>query len=161
MEALNGPLEVGLRALLILEAAYPRPLDLGRLSLMDHALIHSGDFGGPESVLPAIPGRGSELGIKRERVEEGLQVMLRAELVNLVVDQNGISYMASDNATSFIELLEAELITDLRGRAAWVTSTYMNMSDTDVSALLAEYSSFDVEPRVGWGERLLPGAGDS
>lgn len=44
---LNSPLEMGVRALMLLDEALPSPLDLRRLVLLDHGLLHSADLGGP------------------------------------------------------------------------------------------------------------------
>lgn len=47
MSPLNGPLESAIRILTVLAEAYPRSLDLNRLVLLDHGLLHSEDLGGP------------------------------------------------------------------------------------------------------------------
>lgn len=143
MEPLNSSIEVGLRTLILLEAVYPEPLSVGHLSVMDHALLHSEDFGGPPSLLPAIPGRNSELGIKRERIEEGIQVMMRAALIELVADHFGFRYTASDSAASFLDLLESQLVAELRDRAAWVVERYSDLNDEDVSRLQIQWSATD------------------
>lgn len=43
----NSPLETGVRALSILEAAHPEACDLHRLVELDYLVVHSGDAGGP------------------------------------------------------------------------------------------------------------------
>ncbi len=53
----NSELETGTRAMVILEAAYPRAFDLARLTWFDHLVVHTEDIGGPESLHPALPGR--------------------------------------------------------------------------------------------------------
>ncbi|MGL5824044.1 MAG: ABC-three component system middle component 2, partial [Nocardioides sp.] len=61
MTPLNGPLEVAVRVLMVLVEAFPEHLDLNRLVLLDHGLLHSADLGGPESLHPPVPIRAGEL----------------------------------------------------------------------------------------------------
>ncbi|MGB6750174.1 MAG: ABC-three component system middle component 2 [Xanthobacteraceae bacterium] len=56
----NTPLETGIRLLILLGAAYPQSLSLDRLVMLDHVLVHTGDFDGPASVHPASPYRVAE-----------------------------------------------------------------------------------------------------
>ena len=77
---LNSSLEVGMRVLMILVDAFPAHLDINRLVLLDHGLLHSADLDGPESLHPPIPVRVGELGVKRQHIEDGLHVMIRAGL---------------------------------------------------------------------------------
>jgi len=57
----NTPLECGFRMLFLLHAAGPKARDLQRLISCDYLLVHSGDAsGGPTSLHPAVPFRGSE-----------------------------------------------------------------------------------------------------
>ena len=74
---LNSPIEVGIRVLMILVEAFPAHLDINCLVLLDHGLLHSADLNGPESLHPPIPIRVGELGMKRQHIEAGLQVMIR------------------------------------------------------------------------------------
>jgi len=80
---LNGPLEVAVRVLTVLTVAFPARLDLNRLVLLDHGLLHSADLGGPKSLHPPVPLRSGELGMKRERIQHGMEVLLRAELAHM------------------------------------------------------------------------------
>ena len=40
----NNPIETGLRSLIILNAAYPKPLDLQQLIYYDYLTVHTGDI---------------------------------------------------------------------------------------------------------------------
>jgi len=122
IEPLNSPVEVGLRALILLGTTYPRSFDLGAMVLMDHALLHSGDLGGPESLHPDLPNRSGELGIKRGIYEDGLQVMARAGLVEIQIQPSGIYYSATESGASFIDLLEADYVDRLLERAIWLNA---------------------------------------
>lgn len=126
---LNSPLEVGVRILMILTEAHPQYLDVTRLVLLDHGLLHSADLGGPESLHPPLPERVAELGIKRTAIEQGLQVMLRAGLVQMATSQMGIQFVASDSANSFIDVLESSYSASLHDRARWVLSRFEDLSE--------------------------------
>jgi len=128
MRPLNSPLELGLRALIVLTDAFPRSFDVDRLALMDYCLLHSGDFGGPPSILPPIPARSGEFGIKRSVVEHGVQLMARAEMIDLIAGEGGITYRASEKALPFLLLLDSPLVGRLRGIARWVTTELADVS---------------------------------
>jgi len=135
----NTPVETGIRVLVLLAQCAPQGLDLNRLILLDHGLLHSADFGGPESLHPSIPLRSGELGVKRHDLELGLQVMLRAGLVEILPQDGGIYYRASDGADNFLALLESEYAASLNNRADWVMSTLGNLpSDRELRAHMAQ-----------------------
>lgn len=126
---LNSPLEIGIRVLIVLTKAYPASFDINMIVLLDHGLLHSADLGGPESLHPPLPIRAGELGVKRNSVELGLQVMLRAELVEMVALEAGIQYQASDTAYSFISILSSEYSNSLQDRASWAVNHFANLSE--------------------------------
>jgi len=126
---LNSPLEVGIRALMLLSEAFPARLDLNRLVLLDHGLLHSADLGGPESLHPRLPIQAGELGIKRTTIEQGLQVMIRAGLVEMDVSEQGIHFAASERAYGFVNLLASEYAGGLHSRAAWIVDHFEDLSE--------------------------------
>lgn len=128
MQTLNSPLELGLRALVILTAAFPRPLDVDRLVLMDYCLLHSADLGGPTSVLPAITTRGGELGIKRSVIELGIQMMARAGMIEVVASTEGLTYRASEASAPFLRLVSSPLLHRLTEVAEWAVADFGDSS---------------------------------
>jgi hypothetical protein len=126
---LNGPLEVGVRVLMILTEAFPEHLDVHRLVLLDHSVLHTADLGGPESLHPPLPIRAGELGVKRTTIEQGLQVMLRAGLIEMTTAETGIQFQASDSAYSFVSSLSADYAATLRNRAQWVVQHFDDLSE--------------------------------
>src|SRR5690625_7831061 len=91
-----------------IHAAVPAHLDINRLVLLDHGLLHSADLNGPESLHPPIPVRVGELGVKRQHIEDGLHVMIRAGLAEMSPEDSGIEFWASESSESFLKLLESE-----------------------------------------------------
>src|SRR4051812_39282195 len=102
----NSPLETGLRAVVVLEALYPRACGLTEMTWFDHLVVHTGDPGGPTSLHPDLPGRSGELLVRRRLVEGSLRLMQQVHLLDAVNDETGIHFVASDNAPSFIDLLQ-------------------------------------------------------
>lgn len=119
MRALNSPLEVGVRALVLLAASFPQPLDLAHLVYLDYAMLHSGDMDGPPSVHPSLPAGPGELAMKRQLLEQGLVVLIRAGLAEVQADDGGLVYQASEEGPGFLDLLEAPYVSVLRERARW------------------------------------------
>lgn len=148
---LNGPLEVGLRVLMILVEAFPAHLDINRLVLLDHGLLHSADLDGPESLHPPVPVRVGELGVKRQHIEDGLQVMIRAGLAEMSAEDSGIEFWASENTESFLRLLESDYALALHDRAQWVIGELGNIDDSRLRERMRKVSShwseeFEVMP---------------
>lgn len=96
MNPLNSPLEVGMRTLVLLSAAFSQPLDVAQLVYLDHAMLHSGDLQGPPSLHPRLPAGPGELAMKRHLIEQGLIVLMRAGLAEVEAGENGLAYRASE-----------------------------------------------------------------
>jgi hypothetical protein len=135
---LNSPLEVGIRILMLLSEAFPTRLDINRLVLLDHGLLHSADLGGPESLHPAIPIRAGELGMKRHAIERGLEVMARAELVDMDINTSGIQFRSSEEGPGFVDLLTSDYAVALRSRAEWVISHFQDLSEDSLRGQMRE-----------------------
>ncbi|MCL7457796.1 hypothetical protein M8I35_11455 [Micromonospora sp. MSM11] len=110
--------------MIILTATYPRTLDVDTLVLLDHSLVHSGDLGGPTSIHPDLPMRSGEIGIKRAILEDGLLLMMRAGMVDLVMSTDGMGYRAADNAAAFVGVLESSYVTRLVETAQWIAEEF-------------------------------------
>ena len=124
MNPLNSPVEVGVRALVLLAESHPEPLDLAQLVVLDHVLLHSGEFDGPPSLHPDLPARAGELGMKRAVLEQALLVLIRAGLAVIEEGVEGLVYAATDRGPAFVDVLEAPYAEALRDRAEWVLSDF-------------------------------------
>ncbi|MGB3412830.1 MAG: ABC-three component system middle component 2 [Microthrixaceae bacterium] len=138
--SLNSPLEAGVRVLMVLSESLPRDVGLNDLVLFDHCVLHSGDVGGPPSLHPPIPIRAGELGMKREILQKGLNAMVRAQLVDLVATGDGIRFLASDSAPSFIGILETTYALRLHERASWVVETFGTLDDVELRSVMQRIS---------------------
>lgn len=131
----NSPLETGVRALSILEAAHPQACDLHRLVELDYLVVHSGDAGGPASLHAALPMRAGELLVRREIIEKGLLLMVSRGLVDRVAGASGISYRASESAGPYMAALTAPYSVELRARAVWAVEAFGHLGTDAIRAI--------------------------
>jgi hypothetical protein len=132
----NSALETGLRAIVVLEAVYPRQCGLIELTWFDYLVVHSGDAGGPESLHPDLPARAGELLVRRRVVEQGIRLMQRVHLVDEMHLKAGICYVASDDAPSFVDLLQAPYFQYLKERARWVAERFGKIGEEEIKTLI-------------------------
>lgn len=135
-QLLNSPLEIGIRVVALLTALYPGRADLARIILLDHVVLHSGDFSGASSLHPEIPGRVGELGVKRELIREGTTIMGARGLIVRDLTTAGIYYRASEDARPFLDSMDAMYLVHLRARCAWAAVTFGALDDDDIRARL-------------------------
>src|SRR5258708_15203620 len=106
----NSTLETGIRALVVLEAFYPRRCDLMEMTWLDHLVVHTADLDGedvPESLHPDLRDRAGELLVRRQLVERSLRVMQQIHMVDVFETEAGIEFCASQEAPSYVDLLQA------------------------------------------------------
>lgn len=130
----NSSFELGLRALGILNEAYPGSIDIRRLLIYDYLVIHSSDIeGGPPSLHPSTPHRSNGILIRRKILQEGLNLMYSKNLIDIVYDDAGISYKASNLAKPFLDLFEAMYLGKLRENAQWVIMNFELFNDDEIN----------------------------
>lgn len=133
----NSPVETGVRALVVLDAAHPRGFDLTELTWLDHLVVHTGDIAGPESLHPNVPHRNAELLVRRTLVEEGVILMRRLHMVETKYGSSGIEYAASEAAGQFVCLLRSEYGRALRSRAAWLIGYLQEHGDDHLREVIS------------------------
>ena len=134
----NSPLEAGVRAVIVLDALYPRAMDVAHLTWCDHLVVHTADVGGPESLHPDIPQRTGELLVRRRLVEEGVTLMRRRHMIEADIGERGIFYLASDEASAFVEMLRSIYSVELKKRATWLARFLEDKSEEALASLIAE-----------------------
>ncbi len=121
----NSAVELGLRSLCVLVETHPKTCDLQRLVLFDYLLVHSADVdGGPASLHPATPQRGTEVLVRRAILEPGLALYSRRGLICTTAGSGGFMYTASDRGSAFLDTLRAEYVSMLRDRARWIAAAF-------------------------------------
>lgn len=129
----NSPFETGVRALIILVAAYPAAHDLHRLVQYDYLTVHSEDAGGPPSLHPPLPLRSNELLVRRELVERGILLMTSAGFIRRESHALGFLYGAEDAAGSFVSNLQSNYLAAVKQRAQWVVESFDQLSAEDLN----------------------------
>jgi hypothetical protein len=155
-QLLNSPLEVGIRVVALLTALYPERADLARIVLLDHVVLHSGDFAGASSLHPEIPGRVGELGVKRALIREGITLMGARGFIARDLTAAGIYYSAGEDARPFLDSMDVVYLTHLRARCVWAASTFGALHDDEIRAKLgAAFGSWaeEFEQLNGQGHR--------
>lgn len=135
---LNGSLEMGLRVSAVLTAAFPHSLDVSRLVLLDHAVLHSGDLGGPASIHPDLPIKSGELGIKREWISRGLDFACRVGLAEGLPTAQGIEFRASEDAPGLLSLMTSQYYVALAERTNWAVDYFADLNDEALRAHMSE-----------------------
>lgn len=115
----NTALEAGLRSVILLNEYYPMPIGFEEIVKLDYVLIYSKDFGGPESLHPSVPNRKGELVVRRKLVRDGLSLMKRFGLINVLCEKEGIYYSVTGDAEPFIRLMKSQYSMTLKHNAKW------------------------------------------
>lgn len=135
----NGPVEIGLRALALLNEAFPACYSLQRLVVFDYLVVHSDDVpGGPAGLHPKTPHRGGEMLVRRAVLEQGLLLYQSRSLVERRYTDSGLMYAATERSASFLDALNSEYLSVLRERAAWLVLAFGEMSDAQLVQIAAK-----------------------
>ncbi|MDI5935845.1 ABC-three component system middle component 2 [Halomonas kalidii] len=140
----NSTLETGIRALVVLEAFYPRHCDLMEMTWFDHFVVHTGDIDGqdvPGSLHPDLPNRTGELLVRRQLVERSLRMMQQMHLVEVFETETGIEFCASEETPSYVGLLQAPYSLALKERARWMADRFAQQERVKIREL--------IESRIG------------
>lgn len=133
----NGPVEIGLRAISILNDAFPRGYSLQRLIIFDYLSVHSDDIeGGPVGLHPKTPHRSGELLVRREALQKGLELYMGRGLAEQRFQETGVTYAATERTGSFLDVLQTGYVADLRTRTGWLVDTFHSMSDGELNFLV-------------------------
>jgi hypothetical protein len=145
----NSSREVAIRVSFLLVAIAPRSVDVDDLVLLDHALLHSADFGGPASAFPAAVTRSTEVTIKRPIVHDALHLLAQAGLVEVLAGVDGLKFGATEEAAAFLRLLDSQLAKLFVERAEWVAERFF---EGDASTITDSYRGVSDQWRVHFGE---------
>jgi hypothetical protein len=136
----NGPVEIGLRALALLNDAYPDAYSLQRLVVFDYLIVHSDDLpGGPPGLHPQTPHRGGELLVRRGVLQGGLLLYQSRGLVERRYEKSGVYFAATDRSAAFLDVMRTEYVVNMRERAAWLVNNFGRTPDADLENLIREY----------------------
>ena len=134
----NHPLEIGFRSLIILDAFYPKSLDLTYLTWFDHLIVNTSDFEGMDSLHPRIPYRTGEILVRRKLVQNGLDLMRAHGLIDLTSDFTGFSYKVSDDSNFIIDLITSNYGLALKERADWINTQFGKLTHDELKAIITK-----------------------
>lgn len=137
-ELFNTPFELGLRMVYLLSALRPGGADLQKLVLLDYAIVYTKDLGGPVSLHTPVPYRNAELFSRRERIEQGLYLMSTRGLVDVVLDDRGMNYIAGDSSFTMVGSLSSKYWRDLQERCVWVAERFGGANSNELLSLFAD-----------------------
>lgn len=132
----NGPLEAGVRAVAILNAAYPHAFDIQRLTALDYLLTRTSSIGGPNDLHPAAPIQTPATEVRRRVVHDAILLMMTRDLVEREVHSDGIRYVAGEAAASFLASLRTDYFERVKIRADWLAHHLADHSDDEFNALM-------------------------
>lgn len=136
----NGPVEIGLRSLAILNDAFPTGYSLQRLVVFDYLVVHSDDIpGGPVGLHPQTPHRGGELLVRRSVLEEGLLLYQSRGLLECRYTDHGMLFAATDRSAAFLDALDSEYSGHLRDRAAWLVTELGALTDDEMNQFAGKH----------------------
>jgi hypothetical protein len=123
------------------------------MTWLDHLVVHTSDLGGdnvPASLHPDLPNRTGELIVRRELVEKSLRMMQQVHLVDVVETADGILFVASEDAPSYLGLLQSAYFVALKGRAQWIAQRFAGVATAEIKALIeAKIGRWTAEFRLG------------
>lgn len=131
--AFNSPFELGVRMVYLLNSLQPVGADLQKLVLLDYAIVYSDDFDGPPSLHTPVPFRGSEYLSRRDLIAQGLCLMSTRGLVDVTMDETGITYFAGDAARTMVGALTSHYLRELEGRCRWAAATFATLSSREMT----------------------------
>ena len=109
------------------------------MTWLDHLVVHTGDLDGndvPESLHPDLPNRVGELLVRRQLVERSLRLMQQVHLVEVIETEDGIAFGASEDAPSYLDLLQAPYSIALKERAKWLADRFAGMQTAEIRILI-------------------------
>jgi hypothetical protein len=74
-------------------------------------------------------------------VEKGLQLMQQVHLIEVVETDKGIEFGASEDAPSYLDLLQAQYSVALKERARWIAGRFAGLTTNEMRTL--------IESRIG------------
>lgn len=130
---INSSLEVGLRSLIILNSIDPERIDIDRLVIYDYLVLHTEDVEKSyKSLHPSTPHRAGELLVRRQLLQEGINLMESKGLLDRHFLNNGIFYSANNLTGPFISYFETEYASLLHKYAVFIKEKFHHFNFIDL-----------------------------
>lgn len=120
----NSDVELATRVALILSSMEGEQFDIDELVLLDYALLYSSEFNGPSNLHPAVPNHLAEIAQRRELLPKSLLFFIKKGLIDVRYDENGKSFCANENTSSFVSCLNSSYFIKIWERLSWLSENY-------------------------------------
>lgn len=128
----NSPEEVGVRILFILDVCGNR-MSSQRIMYYDYFALHLNDIDDNyDSLHPDNPNHSSEIAVRREKINQGLNLMISKGLLNVKYSKTGIYYQKNQLTSSFIELFQNGYSNRLKQNITIVDKLFREYSDNKI-----------------------------
>lgn len=128
----NSPQEVGVRILFILDICN-KQMSKQRIMYYDYFALHLNDLDISKSSLhPDNPKHSSEIAIKQELINSGLNFIIAKDLISVKYSKTGIYYCANPLTHSFVELFQNDYTNELKQSISLVNSFFSYRSDKQI-----------------------------
>jgi len=128
----NSPEEVGVRILFILDVCGNR-MSSQRIMYYDYFTLHLNDIDDNyESLHPDNPNHSSEIAVRREKINQGLNLMISKGLLNVKYSKTGIYYQKNHLTSSFIALFKNGYSDRLKHNITIVDKMFREYSDNRI-----------------------------
>lgn len=128
----NSPQEVGVRILFILDICNKR-MSKQRIMYYDYFALHLNDLDASKfSLHPDNPNHSSEIAIKRELINRGLDFVITKGLISVKYSKTGIYYSSNALTHSFVELFQNDYVNELKQSISIVDSCFSSQSDKQI-----------------------------
>ncbi|MCW6091725.1 hypothetical protein FC826_02985 [Clostridium botulinum] len=118
-QLLNTPVELGMRALVILSLNQEIDFDLERLIYYDYISTHLSDYNEQfKSLHPSSPYRSGEVLAKREIMRKGLLFLIKKDLIYILFNSDGIIYRPNKYSMHFLNEFKSPYLQQLINHAS-------------------------------------------
>lgn len=139
IQIFNSDIEVGIRVLVLLERSSIIKHNLQRLCIYDYILLHAHDIDiNQNNIHPAHPYRSSEYPIKFEIIEKAIYLLISRKLIDVYMNEDGISYGCNDRTKWFLNAFESEYLRKLKQTAEWIDVKFSGLTDEELSILVKQ-----------------------
>ncbi|GAE02572.1 hypothetical protein CBO05C_2262 [Clostridium botulinum B str. Osaka05] len=132
IQIFNSPEEVGVRILFILDICQKR-MSKQRIMYYDYFSLHLNDLDQTQKSLhPDNPNHSSEIAIKRDLINTGLDLIIAKGLVSVKYSKSGIYYQNNQLTRPFINLFQNTYVEELKMNIATVNEFFLKYSDRQI-----------------------------
>lgn len=135
----NNEVESGLRVLFILNEIFPEPLSIEKIIYLDYFTVHSADIDKTQrSIHPPVPYRFGEFYVRRNITQNGINLFLNKNLINIHYSKEGIKYKASEYSSPFIDSLDESYSLKIKDKVSWVIKSFSKHSVNELKKITQE-----------------------